>query len=164
MNNLAQLKSKEPLQKSSLFRWLAGALIVLFIIAPVSIYAWRYLYNPCEVAAVKEASSFLTNQVKFYDQVYQVAVSASRTSFDRPVITMQQIQMDTQEVAMPACMQTAKNEAINYMATVIRAFRAWGAGEPDATIFGLIKQSDAHYANFKAELKTINKCAPFCIR
>jgi len=85
MDNPAPLKLQEPGQKSNPIRWAAGALIVLFIMAPLAIYAWRYLYNPCEVEAVKEASDFLVIQLKSYDGVYQVAATTSRTSPDHPV-------------------------------------------------------------------------------
>ncbi len=163
MDNPVQLKSQGHVHKSNVVRWLAGSLIALFLIAPVAIYAWRYLYNPCEVEAVKEASAILDIQMKTYDGVYQVAVTASRTSPDHPVITLQQIFMDTQEIAVPVCMKTAKKELINYMGTVILAFQAYRAGEADAAILDLLKQSDAQYANFRAELKAIDKCAPFCI-
>jgi hypothetical protein len=70
--------------------------------------------------------------------------------------------MDTNDVTVPACMQPAKNELINYMQTVIRAFHAFGAGEPDAAVRELIAQSNNHYLNFTAELDAVNKCAPFC--
>ncbi|MEO7841161.1 MAG: hypothetical protein ABIU06_17610, partial [Anaerolineales bacterium] len=60
-------------------------------------------------------------------------------------------------------MQTAKNELINYMGTVISAFEAFRAGEADSSVLGLIKQSDVQYMNFRAELKAVNKCAPFCL-
>src|SRR6266540_3245244 len=59
MDNPVQLKSQGHVHKSNVVRWLAGSLIALFLIAPVAIYAWRYLYNPCEVEAVKEASAIL---------------------------------------------------------------------------------------------------------
>lgn len=162
MANPASLKSKEPGQKSNPIRWVAGVFIVLLLMAPVAIYAWRYLYNPCEVEAVKEASDFLVIQLKSYDGVYQVATTASRTSPDHPVNTLKQILMDTQEVVVPACMKTAKNELLNYMGTVILAFQAYRAGEADTAVVDLVKQSDAQYAEFSAELKAINKCAPFC--
>jgi hypothetical protein len=152
------------LDKSILFRWLAGALIVLFIAAPFGVYAWRYWYNPCEVDAVKEASTFLVTQLKSYDHLYQVASTTSQTSYQPPVLVMQQIQVDTQEIAVPACMQTAKNELISYMETVIRAFRTWGAGGETATISDLIDQSDAHYDNFYDELEAVEECAPWCFR
>jgi len=71
--------------------------------------------------------------------------------------------MDTQQIIVPACMQTAKNELMNYMGTVISAFQAFRAGEADATVLGLVKQSDAQYINFHAELKAVNECAPFCL-
>ena len=162
MSNPAQLKAQGTAQKSNRFLWLASILIVLLVIAPVGIYTWRYLYNPCEVGAVKEASTILVTQLTTYDGVFQVAATASQTSPDHPVNTLKQIFMDTQEISVPACMRTAKNELINYMGTVIGAFQAYRAGEADATIRGLIKQSDGQYANFKAELKAVNKCAPYC--
>jgi hypothetical protein len=163
MDHPPQIKSQGSGRKSGPVRWLAGALIVLFVITPVGLYAWRYLYNPCEVDSVKEASTYLLTQLKSYDGVYQVAATASRTSLDRPVLVMQQIHLDTKEIAVPVCMQTAKEELINYMGTVIRAFRDWEAGEADATIRGLIRQSDTYYDNFHKELEAVNKCAPFCI-
>ena len=163
MDNPAELKSQDTVGRSHRLRWLAALLIVLLISAPGAIYAWRYLYNPCEVNDVQEASAILGIQLTTYDQVFQVATTASRTSPDHPVNTLKQILMDTQEIAVPACMQTAKNQLINYMGTVILAFQAYRAGEADAAILELIKESDVQYANFKAELKSINKCAPFCL-
>jgi hypothetical protein len=163
MDNPAQIKSQGPLQKSNRFLWLGSVLIVLLIIAAGGMYAWFFVYNPCEVDTVKEASTMLITQLATYDGVFQVAATASRTSPDHPVNTLKQIFMDTQEIPVPACMQTAKNELINYMGTVINAFQAYRAGEADATVWGWIKQSDAQYANFQAELKAVNKCAPFCL-
>jgi len=156
------IETQEPVRKSNRFLLLASALIVLLIVAAVGMYTWFFVYNSCEVDAVQEASTILVTQLKTYDGVFQVAATASRTSPDHPVNTLKQIFMDTQEISVPACMQTAKTELINYMETVISAFQAYRAGEADATILGLVKQSDAQYANFKAELKAVNKCAPYC--
>lgn len=163
MDSQPGIRSEPAKRKAGWLPWLAGTLIVLLILTPVSLYAWRYVVNPCEVDAVQEASSFLKTQLNFYDRVYQVAATASRTSLDYPVLTMQQIMMDTQELPVPACLQMAKNELLGYMGTVIHAFRAWGAGESDRTIRDLLHQSDAQYANFRTELKKVDKCAPFCM-
>jgi hypothetical protein len=163
MDNPTQLRSQDAVRKSRRFPWLANALIVLLIVAGVGTYTWYTVFRPCEVNAVKEASDFLVRQLKTYDHVYQVAVTASQTSPEHPVNLLKQIFMDTQEIIVPACMRTAKNELINYMGTVISAFEAFRAGEADATVLGLIKQSDAQYINFHAQLKAVNKCAPFCI-
>jgi hypothetical protein len=162
MNNSAGLNSQEPVRKSNYLRWLAAALIILLILAPLGIYGWRYLYNPCEVEAVEQASAFLNIQLKTYDGVYQVATTAARNAPDHPVTVLQQILMDTQEVAVPACLQTAKSELVNYMGTVILAFQSYRAGEADAKIFRLVRQSDEQYGNFKTELKAIKECAPYC--
>lgn len=150
------------MQKLGRLRWLTGGLLGLLIIAAASIYAWRYLYNPCEVDDVTEASAFLLSQSRRYDAVYKVTADASRGSVLLPVTVLQQIFLDTRETDVPACMQTAKNELTNYMSTVIRAFKAYAAGEANATVIDLIHQSDAHYANFTAELDVVNKCAPYC--
>ena len=163
MDNPAQPKSQETVQNSRRFRWLTGGLILLLMIATAGTYTWYSVFRPCDVNAVRDASDFLTRQLKTYDHVYQVAVAASRTSPEHPVNLMKQIFMDTQQISVPGCMQTAKNELINYMGTVISAFQAFRAGEADATVLGLVKQSDAQYINFNAELKEVSKCAPFCL-
>jgi hypothetical protein len=163
MDNPAKLKPQKPLKKSNRFLWLGSVLIILFMVAAVGMYAWFFVYNPCEVDVVKETSTMLVTQLTMYDGVFQVAATASRTAPDHPVNTLKQIFMDTQEISVPACMQTAKNELISYMGTVINAFQAYRAGEADATVWGWIKQSDAQYTNFQAELKAVNKCAPFCL-
>ncbi len=93
--------------------------------------------------AVKEASAILASQLKTYDHACQFATTASRTSLDHPVNTLKQIFMNTQGFVVHVCMQKAKNELINYMGTVIRAFQAYGAGEADATIRDLVIQSDS---------------------
>ena len=163
MDNLAQPKAHDTVQNLRRSRWLAGALIFSLMVATAGAYTWYSVFRPCQVNAVRDTSDFLIRQLKAYDRVYQVAVAASRTTPDHPVNLLKQIFMDTQQIMVPACMQTAKNELMNYMGTVISAFQAFRAGEADATVLGLVKQSDAQYINFHAELKAVNECAPFCI-
>jgi hypothetical protein len=163
MDQSVILEIQEPMHNSNRFLLLPGIVIVLLIVAAGGLYTWFFVYNACEVDAVQEASEILVTQLKTYDGVFQVAATASRTSPDHPVNTLKQIFMDTQEVSVPACMQRAKHELIGYMGTVIGAFQAYRSGEEDATVQSLIQQSDVQYANFKAELKAVNKCAPYCI-
>lgn len=146
----------------SVLRWFAGVLIALLVVTGGA-YAWFTFYRPCEVDAVEEASSILISQASMYDQVYQSAINAPPTLVDGPLITMQQTQMDTQSVVVPACLQTAKAELLNYMVVVIRAFRAYEAREPDETVRALVAKSNTHFDNFSAELKAVKKCAPVCI-
>ena len=77
---------------------------------------------------------------------------------------MQQILVDTQQVPVPGCMHTAKLELINYMDTVIRAFRAWGGGESDRAVRDFLNQSLVHYGKFRTEMKAVEECAPYCFR
>jgi len=161
--NYTPLETQGRVQRPSRYPRSTSVLMVLFIVAAVGAYAWYYLLSSCEVNAVQAASAILVIQTKSFDGVYQVATSASPTSLIAPVGVLQQILMDTQEIAVPACMRTEKNELINYMKTVIRAFQAFAAREADATVSDLITQSNKHYDNFFTELKAVNKCAPYCI-
>jgi hypothetical protein len=116
------------------------------------------------VDAVKEASTYLATQLKSYDDLAQVATTASRTTLDYPVNGLKQIFLDTQELDVPVCMRSARQELTTYMGIVIQAFLAYRDGEPDTTIRDLLVQSNTHYENFHTELEAVNKCAPFCIR
>jgi len=141
---------------------LAGTLILILLVAAGGAYAWYALYRPCEVSVVEETSAILISQASMYDQVYQSAINAPPTLVDAPLVTMQQVLMDTQEVVVPVCLQTAKKELLNYMGVVIRAFRAYAAQESDATVKGMVSKSNTYYNNFIVELKTVKKCAPVC--
>lgn len=163
MDNAAPPKPRQPVQRSRRILWIASGLVILLMAAAAGMYTWFFVYNPCEVEAVKGASAFLSGQLNTYDQVYQVATTASRTSPDHPVNTLKQIFMDTQQVAVPACMGTAKDELLNYMGTVISAFQAYRSSEADAAVVDLIRQSNVQYENFHAELEAVNKCAPYCL-
>ena len=156
--------SPVPAQRARPILWLASTLIAVFLAAAVGMYAWFFVYNRCEVEAVQDASAFLAGQLVTYDQVYQVATTAFRTAPDHPVNTLKQIFMDTQQVSVPACMRTAKQELLKYMGAVINAFQAYQAGEADAAVVSLIRESDAPYENFHTELEAVNKCAPYCLR
>ena len=150
------------MQKSNRLLQVASALLMMLIVAAASTYAWYSIFRPCKVETVQKVSTRLVTQLKLYDEAYQFATSASPTRLVRPVNTLQQILMDTQELTVPACMQTAKSELVNYMGTVIRAFLAYGAGETNATVRDLIDQSNVYYGNFNTELDAVNECAPFC--
>lgn len=142
---------------------LLGVLFVLLLIGCVGLYTAYYLRASCDELAVEKASHFLLGQRDRFDHAYQFAVTASPTSLDRPVGTLQLIVQAVKEAEVPVCMQTAREELTSYMGTVIRAFQAFGAAESDSTIQKLIHQSEVHHANFKRELEAVRKCAPFCL-
>jgi hypothetical protein len=148
--------------KSKRFRLIVGALIVLLMLAAAGMYTRNYLQRSCEVNAVREASAFLISQQKTYDAQYQFTTTVSRSELAVPVSMLEQISIDTKDVAVPACIETAKDELLNYMGSVNGAFRAYMVAEKDPKISYLLSQSDKHYANFHTELEAVNKCAPFC--
>lgn len=152
----------EP-QKLSRFPSPVHTLIVLLILVTAGAYASYAIPRSCEVEAVQDASAILISQMKRYDEVYVPATAGSQTSLEYPLTVMQQILVDTDQVSVPTCMRTAKVELVSYMGTVIRAFDAFRAGEPDATIQGLLDDSYAHVRAFRLELEAVNACAPFCL-
>lgn len=138
--------------------------LVLVVLATAGLYGWNTIVRSCDMSAVERAVTLLVMQRDRYDHTYQFATSASQDAIVRPVGDLQQILMDTQDVAVPGCMQTAKDELIDYMGTVIRAFQAFGAQETDSAVRELIQQSEIHYDNFMAEAEAVQACAPVCIR
>ena len=155
-----QIKLQSPVQTSRRFLWPAVALILILIFA-FGAYTFQ---RSCDVNEVKEASARLIRQRNSYDHSYQFATSVSPTAIVRPVAELQQILMDTQDIPVPVCMQTAKEELVNYMGIVIHAFLAFGAQEPESAVRDLIEQSNAHYNNFDREMDAVHQCAPYCFR
>ncbi|HSL31061.1 MAG TPA: hypothetical protein VK900_17810 [Anaerolineales bacterium] len=161
--NDPELEMKGTRQRSNRRRWLAGAVVALLVLVSAGGYAWYYSQTSCDVRAVERASTRLLQQLDSFDHSYQFAVTASRRAIVRPVEELQQIFMDTQQVRVPACMAAPRDQLLDYMETVIRAFVAYGANEPDSTVRSLIDASDTHYDNFRRELRAVGECAPFCI-
>jgi hypothetical protein len=151
------------MQKSNHFLLFVSALTALILAAAAGTYAWTYVFNPCDVEAVRQASAFLTSQRRAFDDLYQFTTTVRPSGLNPPVTRLQQIFMSTQAVAVPVCMQTAKNELLTYMGTVIRAFQAFAAGEEDSRLRDLVNEAYQHYDNFEAELEAVQKCAPYCL-
>ena len=157
------LESHGAVKKSKYILWPASVFIVITIVVAVGMYSWHYLRSSCEMTAVQDASAFLIVQAKRYDGVYQVATDAPRDSVVIPVTVLQQILMDTKEVAVPVCMQPAKTELVSYMGVVIRAFLAYSAKEANSTVADMITQAETHYENYLTEMSAVKKCAPMCL-
>ncbi len=151
------------MQHPNRFLFLAGILTALILVASASIYAWVYLFNPCEVEGVKETSAFLTSQLRAYDGLYQFTTTVYRDGIDPPLYKLQQIYMNTKTVTVPVCMQKAKQDLLDYMRTVIRAFDAFAAGQENSTIRDLVNLANKQYDEFRAELQAVNECAPWCM-
>jgi len=142
--------------------WPAIRLTTLLIVAAVGMYLWYSVVRPCNLDAVEEAATILGSQLDRYDDVYQVAISATPDSVVLPVTVLKQTTMDTQQVIVPTCMNAAKNELVQYMRIVIKAFDAYAARESDSTVRGLVSEAVTHLNQFDAELKAVRECAPFC--
>lgn len=140
-----------------------GIFIILSMLAAGGVYSWYVYYRPCEVNVVQETSTLLISQMKMYDDVYVSAAAApSRGSTLYPVSVMQKILVDTQQIDVPYCMQTAKVELISYMGDAIRAFHAYEAQEENVVIKNLLDSSYAHIRVFIQELDEVEACAPLC--
>lgn len=142
--------------------FVAGIPVVLLIVAAVSIYTWLYLYGPCGVKQVESASAELLAQMNQFAAAYQSAPAMVPVALIGPMTQMQQTLMETREVPVPACMQTARNELSASMEAAIRALLAIMESSPEATVTGLMDESSARLQNFVTELEAVNKCAPLC--
>ena len=138
-----------------------GALVLLA--AAMGLYAFFFVRASCDIAAVERASFLLLHQMERFDHSYQFATSAAPDKIVRPLAELQQIQMDTQTVEVPGCLQTAKTDLVAYMGTVVRAFLAYQAQEADL-VRDLVGQSDTHYEEFHVEMDQVKECAPWCFR
>lgn len=142
--------------------WAGGAVLLLLILAAVSGYTWFALYGPCTVNTVETASNAMLDQLELFDAIYQSIPSLTPLELFEPMTQLQRILIDTKKVVVPACLLIAQNELIIGMETLMRALLAIMESKPEAASTGLFKESTAHIDNFKAELKWIDKCAPFC--
>ena len=142
--------------------WAGGAVMLLLILAAVSGYTWFALYGPCTVNTVETASNAMLDQLQRFDAIYQSTPSLTALELFDPMTELQQILIDTKKVVVPVCLLIAQNELIIGMETLMRALLAVMESKPEATAAGLYEKSTAHFDNFKAELKWIDKCAPFC--
>jgi hypothetical protein len=136
--------------------------IALLIVGAVGLYTWYYLYSPCGVNNVKKASSRLTDQATAYNLAFQATRGASASMLMGPITQMEQVLINTREITVPACLQTAKIELVTAMEDTLRAFLAYMEQKPEATVKELVEESTTHLENFSAELEAINKCAPLC--
>lgn len=156
------MKEKLPDVVSRLRVWTSfGALVLLT--AAVGLYALFFVRAACDVPAVERASFLLLHQMERFDHSYQFATSAAPDKVVRPLAELQQIMMDTQTVEVPGCLQAAKEDLVEYMGTVVRAFLAYQALEEDA-VRDLVGQSDTHYEEFHVEMEKVMECAPWCLR
>lgn len=158
----ASLASKDAVKKLPRLILRMGLFIALLAFILGGTFFWYSLNNPCDAKAVQKTSAMLMIQMRRYDDVYMVTTGASPTLVLLPVSALQQIYMDTQQIPVPACMKTAKDELLGYMRGGIRAFEAYAAGEKDAIIIDLLDESYGHVQVFFRELEKVKTCAPLC--
>ena len=162
MENPQSFETQELPDRSRRFLLAAGVLMMLLIVAAVGGYTWIALFGPCTVNTVQTASNALLDQLQLFDAMYRSIPSLTPVALFDPMTQLQQILIDTQAVVVPACLQIAQDELVTAMETLIRALLAVMESKPEATVTGLFEKSTAHLDNFSAELKWIDKCAPFC--
>ena len=162
IENSTSPKPTESFWKRKRFLFPVSILLGMVIVGSMGIYIWYFWMNPCDVKGVEKASTTLISQLNWYDSAYQFAATASQSALTRPVQVLQEIAMDTEQLTVPACMNTAKNELVTYMGAVVRAFQAYMRAESNATVRGLLDESTIHFYNFTMELEAVKECAPYC--
>lgn len=162
MEDPIPLETAENRRKTGRVPRATGVLVAVLVAAAIGSYLWYYLQSSCGVNNVRAATSALNGQVNVYADAYQMASLSAPAAMMSPVTQMQQILMDTKEVAVPACLQTAKTELVTSMEDGIRAFLAFMEQEPEVEVQRLIEKSSTHLDNFTTELEAVNRCAPLC--
>ena len=162
IENSISPKATEPIWKTKRFLFSVSILVGILIVGSIGIYIWYFRMNACDVNRVERASTTLISQLNWYDSAYQFAATASQSALTRPVQVLQEIAMDTEQLTVPACMHTAKNELVTYMNTVVRAFQAYMRAETNATVRSILDESTIHFNNFTTELEAVKECAPYC--
>lgn len=162
MENPQSFETGELPDRSGHFLLAVGVLLVLLIVAAVGGYTWFAFFGPCTVNTVETASNAMLDHLQRFDVIYQSTPSLTPVELFDPMTQLQQILIDTKKVVVPACLLIAQNELIISMETLMRALLAVMESKPEATAKRLFEKSTGHLDNFKAELKWIDKCAPFC--
>ena len=162
MENPSPIETQPSAWRSSRLLLLVGIPMLILIVAAVSIYTWFYLYGPCGVNQVQTASTALLQQMNEFAAAYQSAPSLLPVALIGPVTQMQQTLMNTREVKVPGCLQTARNELLSSMESAIRAMLAIMESKPDATVTGLMDDSTTSLDNFMTEIEAVDRCAPLC--
>ena len=160
--NSTSPKAKKTFWRKKRFLFLVSLLVGILTVGAAGIYAWYFWINPCDVNRVEKASTTLISQLNWYDSAYQFAATASQSRLTRPVQVLQEIAMDTNDIRVPACMQTTKAELVNYMRTVVRAFQAYMQSETNEAVKDILDESTIHFNNFTRELEAVKECAPYC--
>jgi hypothetical protein len=150
-------------EKPKSFSFAVVVILGILVVAAVSVYSWYAVYGPCSRRVVKSTSIALIDQANAFEAAYQSASSATPIGLIGAVTHMEQTLWDTREVAVPACMQGARNELTISMESAIRAYLGIMTQEREEKMKKLMADSESHLENFVSELETVNRCAPFCL-
>ena len=148
-------------QRRELINLLVGLVAALCIVLVAGGVGWHYFYGPCGVNRVKESGLALADQFDAYHDAYDIAASTSRIALAGPVLQLQQVKRDTELIAVPACMEGAKNELVLTIDTSIEAFLAF-MSQDDVGVDFYMDQSTSHLAEFRTQLEAVEACKPFC--
>ena len=163
MENPPSLETPPVPKKPRRLLIVGGVILVALVVAAVSVYTWYASYGPCGRGTVDTASAALIDQLKAFEAEFQSAASMNPIGLIGPVTHMEQTLWDTREVVVPACMQGAKNELVTSIESEIRAYLAIMSQKPDKTVQKLKEDAKTHLENFATELKSVNRCTPFCL-
>jgi hypothetical protein len=122
---------------------------------------WHYFYGPCGLSRVKQGGLALADQFDAYHDAYNIAESTARIALAGPVLQLQQVERSTALVAVPPCMERAKEELVQANDATVQAFLAF-MSQNDFEVDAYLSQSDSHLAEFQTQLEAIEKCKPFC--
>ncbi len=153
-------------QRMKQHQGLKDLLTVLSILLGIVLIAggvgWHYFYGPCGVARVNEASQKLSKQAQIYNDAFNIASSTPRIALAGPVADLQRIQRETEDVQVPKCLETAKQELVWSIDAAVKGYLAFMGDESDNKVSNLMSMSTNHFMKLSDELLRIDDCKPFC--
>jgi hypothetical protein len=138
------------------------AVIVSLVVVLGGAFGWFYMYGPCGVQRVTEAVEQMQVKADEFDDALTVASSTARISLSGPVAQLQTIRRETDNIAVPACLQTAKNLTVSGMQSYIDSLISFMGEVDDFTVNAQMTQGNNYLSQAVAELEDVSVCAPFC--
>jgi hypothetical protein len=138
------------------------AVIVSLVIVLGGAFGWFYMYGPCGVTPVKEATDQIHDRMTEFQDAMDVAASTARMSLSGPVAELQSIRRATDDIEVPACLSEAKDFTVRGMQNYIQSFTAFMAEEPDATVGNYMDAGLVDISQASQEFTAVSQCVPFC--
>jgi hypothetical protein len=163
--NLVDFKVVQPKKKKfriNYYFW--GLFAVLLILFITGVYITYNSFNgPCGTTKVKSVGVAFNEVFKKWTVSYLLAAASSKDTLPSQILTLQKIEQETNEIEVPECLVSVKEDAINGMIKNIEGFMLRSnTNTSDEGINQKIFEGTSLLKKANDKLTEINQCAPDC--